>query len=127
MEIIAGLPRLVDGHYAFASTRDGSKPGAGFVYAKQRFVDYMASPEHWRLHDLRRTCTPGMARLGIQPHVADRVLNHQSGTISGVAAVYNRFQYREERRAALNAWSGFVEGLVYPDRAQRNVVAMRGR
>jgi hypothetical protein len=33
-----------------------------------------------------------MARLGIPPHVADRALNHESGTISGVAAVYNRFQ-----------------------------------
>lgn len=89
-------------------------------------MKHMDGPE-WRLHDLRRTCTTGMARLGIPPHVADRVLNHQSGTISGVAAVYNRFQYLDERREALCAWGKFVEALVYPERAQSNVVVMAGR
>ncbi len=58
----------------------------------------------WTLHDLRRTATTGMARLGIAPHVADKVLNHTAGTIRGVAAVYNRFEYLDERRAALDAW-----------------------
>jgi hypothetical protein len=66
--------------------------------------------------DLRRTCTTGMARLGIAPHVADRVLNHTSGTISGVAAVYNRFAYLPERKAALDAWSRFIEDLIKPPR-----------
>ena len=60
----------------------------------------------WRTHDLRRTATTGMASLGIPPHVADRVLNNTSGTISGVAAVYNRFQYLDERRNALEAIEG---------------------
>jgi hypothetical protein len=55
-----------------------------------------------------------MARLGIAPHVADRVLNHQAGTIRGVAAVYNRFEYLDERKAALQAWGRFVEGLTRP-------------
>jgi hypothetical protein len=40
-------------------------------------------------------------RLGIAPHVADKILNHQSGTISGVAAVYQRHEFLAERRAAL--------------------------
>jgi len=61
----------------------------------------------WVLHDLRRTATTGMARLGIAPHVADRVLNHQAGTIRGVAAVYNRFEYLAERQAALDAWGAW--------------------
>jgi integrase len=58
------------------------------------------------LHDLRRTAATGMARLNVAPHVVDRVLNHSSGTIRGVAAVYNRFEYLNERRAALEAWGG---------------------
>jgi len=37
-----------------------------------------------------------MARLGIAPHVADKILNHQSGTISGVAAVYQRHEFLPE-------------------------------
>ena len=76
------------------------------------------------MHDLRRTAATGMARLNIAPHVVDKVLNHVSGTIRGVAAVYNQFEYLEERRAALEAWSRYVANLVAP--AQANVVALRG-
>ena len=43
-----------------------------------------------------------MARLGVAPHVADKILNHQSGTISGVAAVYQRHEFLAERREAIN-------------------------
>jgi len=66
----------------------------------------------WRLHDLRRTCVSGMARLGIPPHVADKVLNHQSGTIFGVAAVYQRHEFLAERRDALDRWGVHVEHLL---------------
>ena len=66
------------------------------------------------LHDLRRTTTTGMARLGIAPHVVDKVLNHTAGTIRGVAAVYNRFEYLAERKTALEAWGRFVATLVHP-------------
>jgi hypothetical protein len=65
-----------------------------------------------------------LARLKIPPHVVDRILNHTGGTISGVALVYNRFQYLEERRVALDAWGHFVEGLIAP--APTNVIAFRG-
>ena len=78
----------------------------------------------WVLHDLRRTAATGMARLNFPPHVVDKVLNHTSGTIRGVAAVYNRFEYLEERRAALDAWGRYIENLVAP--APTNVVALRG-
>jgi hypothetical protein len=37
-----------------------------------------------------------------------------SGTIRGVAAVYNRHAYLEERKVALEAWGRYVEGLVWP-------------
>jgi hypothetical protein len=67
-----------------------------------------------RLHDLRRIAATGMARLTVHPHVADRVLNHQSGTISGVAAVYRRFAYLDESREAVDIWERFVAVLVQP-------------
>jgi integrase len=79
---------------------------------------------NWTLHDLRRTAATGMARLNFPPHVVDKVLNDASGTIRGVAAVYNRFAYLEERRAALEAWGRYVENLVKPMSA--NVVVFRG-
>ena len=65
-----------------------------------------------------------MARLNFPPHVVDKVLNHVSGTIRGVAAIYNRFEYLEERRVALEAWGRYVQDLV--SLAPTNVVALRG-
>ena len=64
------------------------------------------------LHDLRRTCVSGMARLGIAPHVADKVLNHQAGAISGVAAVYKRHDFLTERREALDLWGAHVDRVL---------------
>lgn len=51
----------------------------------------------------------GMARLGIAPHVVEKVLNHVNGQISGVAAVYNRHGYTDEKRAALDAWASSID------------------
>jgi hypothetical protein len=53
-----------------------------------------------------------MAKLGIAPHIADKILNHQSGTISGVAAVYQRHEFIDERKSALEAWGKHVQALV---------------
>jgi hypothetical protein len=52
-----------------------------------------------------------MARLGVPPHVADKILNHQSGTISGVAAVYQRHDFLAERKLALERWGEYIETL----------------
>ena len=67
---------------------------------------------YWQLRDLRRTSTTLMAEIGIAHHIADRILNHASGEISGVAAVYNRFQYLPERQQALTALGRKVEQLI---------------
>jgi hypothetical protein len=53
-----------------------------------------------------------MARLGVAPHVADKILNHQAGTISGVAAVYQRHEFLAERRAALDTWGAHIERVL---------------
>lgn len=80
--------------------------------ARQRSVVALAP---FTLHDLRRTATVGMARLknpSIPPHVIDKVLNHQSGAISGIAAVYNTYDYLEERAEALERWANRVHQIV---------------
>jgi integrase len=89
----------------------GTKPFQNFSKAK-RLLDQLSGVTGWRLHDLRRTCVSGMARLGIAPHVADKILNHQTGTISGVAAVYQRHEFLTERREALEWWGAHVAAIV---------------
>jgi hypothetical protein len=52
-----------------------------------------------------------MAQLGISPHVIEKVLNHVTGSLAGIAGVYNRFGYGPEKRAALETWARYIERL----------------
>ena len=97
------------GNFVFAFS--GAKPFQSFSAAK-RELDKLSEVSDWRLHDLRRTCVSGMARLGVAPHVADKVLNHQAGTISGVAAVYQRHEFLGERKDALERWGAHIVDLL---------------
>ena len=92
-------------------SRSGNIPFQDFSVAKRK-IDQLSGVTGWRLHDLRRTCVSGMARLGIAPHVADKILNHQGGTISGVAAVYQRHDFLAERREALEKWAAHVREII---------------
>jgi integrase len=89
----------------------GTRPFQQFSSAKRQ-LDQISGVRNWRLHDLRRTCVSGMARLKIAPHIADKILNHQSGTISGVAAVYQRHEFLDERKEALDRWGAHVARIV---------------
>ena len=63
----------------------------------------------WRPHDLRRTCRTGLSELGIGDEVAEQVIGH---TKKGIIQVYNRNQYTEAKREALQAWEARIRGLV---------------
>jgi integrase len=69
---------------------------------KQLWLDPACGVGGWVVHDLRRSARTYWAELGIQDHVAERLLAHS--TQSGVAKVYNRHSYQEEMRRALLAW-----------------------
>ena len=75
----------------------------------------------WRVHDLRRTLATGMQRLGVRFEVTEAVLNHISGAKAGVAGIYQRHDWRDEKRVALEAWGRHVAGLLAPAEAS-NVV-----
>lgn len=67
-------------------------------------LDKLCGVTNWTLHDLRRTFATGLSDLGTPPHIVERLLNHVSGQISGVAAIYNRAQYMPEMRSAVKKW-----------------------
>lgn len=64
--------------------------------------------EPFTVHDFRRTARTHLAALGVTPHVAERCLNHK---LKGVEGIYNRHDYFEERKSALNAWADLLERL----------------
>src|SRR5215467_14438474 len=69
--------------------------------------------EPWTLHDLRRSFVTTMNELGFaEPHIVEVIVNHISGHKSGVAGKYNRAQYLEQRRDALDKWGRYLTGLV---------------
>jgi integrase len=80
----------------------------------------------WTFHDLRRSCATGMGRIGIAPHIIETVLNHASGFRSGVAGVYQRHPYLDERRRALNTWASHISSLSESREPPANVFPLRG-
>ena len=104
--LLAETPRIAGSEYVLTTT--ATAPIASFGLAKRRIDQLALIGSHWTFHDLRRTLASGLARLGQPVHVIEAVLNHRSGTISGVAAIYNRHQYLGEKRAALEMWAQHV-------------------
>ncbi|OSP53816.1 site-specific integrase [Pseudoruegeria sp. SK021] len=121
----------IEGRPGFIFTTTGKTPVSGFFKARAHLAEAMeriAEQERgeaveiprWTFHDLRRTAATGMARLGIPVRVTEAVLNHVSGTGGGIVGVYQRHDYADEKRNALEAWSRFVIGLT--EGAADNVV-----
>ena len=86
------------------------RPFTGFSKAKRGLKDDLKEP--WVLHDLRRSCASGMQRLGILPHIIERAINHQSGSLGGIVRVYQRHKHDTEVKAAFELWSVHVAALV---------------
>jgi integrase len=114
VDILESLPRFTEGDFVFTTTA-GRRPVAGFSKIKLRIdrmlVDRDIAIEGWRVHDLRRTCRTGMARLGVPEIVSERVLNHQA---QGLTKIYNLHEYLVEKRDALARWAQEVANIVEP-------------
>ncbi len=113
--ILEAIPRTAD--YVFTTT--GRTPISGFSNAKEA-LDRRSGVTGWRFHDLRRTARSLMSRAGVPSDNAERVLGH---AIPGIAGVYDRHNYLEEKRQALLALEaeirriiGSDEGLSWPSR-----------
>jgi integrase len=129
VQIVARLPRVGEKKDGPIFTTTGVTPVSGFSRAKATIDKAIVATlkeratvpaevrpvDGWVFHDMRRTAASGMAGLGIAPHVVEAVLNHRSGTIKGVAAVYNRYNYAAEKRDALDKWATRVGLIVRED------------
>ena len=100
--------RGLDERYAFPST---VRPGQAFSsFAKAaRKVRELSGVGDFRCHDLRRSASTGVTRLGFSRFVADRLLNHVD---TGVGARYDRHSYAKEKREAAEAWGRWLAGVV---------------
>lgn len=102
--------------YVFPSRRSSKKPHMGAdtlnraitklfgreAGRKKQPPNQMADMKHFTVHDLRRTCRTLLAAQGTPGHIAERCLNHK---LKGVEGIYDRYDYLDERRKALNMLS----------------------
>jgi integrase len=102
-------------------TTDGAKPYAGQKRLKA-ILDRESGVKGWTFHDFRRTVSTGMAALHVAQDVIDRALNHAKGTLAGT---YNRHQYLDQKRKALEAWAERVAFIVGEARDAANVVELK--
>jgi len=112
----------VAGRFVFTTT--GTSPVSGFSRIKKRVDAAMlaiartesGNPEltipKFRLHDLRRTFSTELHALGVAPHVVEACLNHVSGHKAGVAGTYNKYEYYDEKHAAVERWARWIELVI---------------
>ena len=110
LKIFQNLPRTDGQNLLF--TTNGETPVSGFSKVKKR-LDVVSSVTDWRFHDLRRSfATHSTEKVGISPVITDKILNHATGQVRGVAAVYQRGEFLRERQTALQEWANFLENTV---------------
>lgn len=115
LEVLKEGKRFSKSQYLFSGT--GETPASGFSAAKSRIDRAMAEIigaeiPNWRVHDLRRTFASNMQRIGTEPAVIEKLINHKSGAIKGVAAVYQRHDYAAEKTQAMTAFAAWLRLLI---------------
>jgi integrase len=129
LDILRGIPRIGSGEFLFSVT--GHAPIRSFNDGK-RAIDRMvtrlnagSSLPNWTNHDLRRTLATNLQKLGVRLEVAESILNHKGESKSGVAGIYLRHTWDDERRAALDLWARRLAEIVSGEAPASNVVRMQ--
>ena len=124
LDLLAKQPRTVGCDWVFSS--DGRSPISGYSKLKDKF-DAAVKKLHpdveisdWRIHDLRRTARSRMSKAGVLSDHAERCLGH---LIGGVRGVYDRHEYYDEKKSALQKLAAQLIADVYP--APSNVVKLK--
>ena len=121
--IISSVPRIAGCDYVFSTTGEG--PIANFHHIKDRLGAKINFDTPWRIHDLRRSCASGLQRLGVRVEVIEAALGHLSGSFRGIVGTYQRHDFADEKRVALQRWADHIEQLVTGKPAK--VLPLRGR
>ena len=118
IDLLRSVPRRAGREYVFGG-RGGAFSAWSYstIALNSRITEAEGKPlAHWTLHDLRRTLRTGLGRLGVAPHIAELVINHVKG---GVEAIYDRYRYQPEIKAALALWATHMLALVSPSIASK--------
>ena len=107
--VLDQLPHI--GEFVFTSS--GHLPISDWTRTK-RDLDDLSGVSDWRIHDLRRTVATGLQKLKAPLQVTEAILGHTAGSRGGIIGVYQKHDYAEEKRDALEVWGAHVMALVQP-------------
>ena len=93
-----------------ASRKKSTRPFSGWSKSKKA-LDQASGVTGWTLHDLRRTYRSNLGRLGVSPHIAERIVNHVSSQ-SDMQIVYDRYTYMPEMRQAVEKYDEWFTALI---------------
>jgi integrase len=94
---------------------------AGWSNAKDD-LDAASGVTDWWLHDLRRSVATNLQKLGVRLEVTESILNHISGSRSGIVGVYQKYTWDDEKRLALDRWAVRLDAILDGE-SDRKVVA----
>jgi len=124
LDVIRPVPQVADRDPLFGARTDrGFTSWAEHKRALDARLGDQVKP--FKLHDLRRTVATRMCDLGIEPHVVEQILNHQSGHKRGVVGIYNKSKYPVAVQKAVAAWDRHIRTLIEGGGGERKVIPMR--
>jgi len=97
-----------DGEYLIKTGLIGDKAINGFSKIKRQ-IDRLSGVEDWRIHDIRRTASTNLTKLGIDRFIVQKILNHSE---KGATKIYDRYSYMDEKREALQKWADRLDEIV---------------
>jgi hypothetical protein len=79
----------------------------------KRALDKKSGVKDWQIRDLRRTFRSNMAKLRVRREIAEILLNHVTGANKNdLDEIYNRYDYLDEKREALEKWETRLQELL---------------
>ncbi len=129
VDLLRAVPRIDGCDFVFTTTGNTSMSGWSSpkvridaqIALARRAAGIEADMPPWRFHDLRRTARTAFARAGVPPEVARAIVNHKA---KGMDAIYDRFEYLPQRRAALTNWANELDSII-AGTSRQNVVQLR--
>ena len=125
-----------DSEFVFPTrlSRDGPIDRHTLTVAMVRFAKSLKAPtaKTWQQeiptpHDLRRTVSTRLARMGIAKEIRDRALNHIASLRDPESRHYNLHEFQSEKRDAFSRWGAELEGIIKPATVVPIRAASKGR
>lgn len=112
LDLLDSLKPWSSGEFVFESPVNKGEPVGPAQKSAQR-IRKAHDLNAFNIHSLRTTFATRQAGLGTPPQVLSKLLNHKKpGEGSTITAIYNRYDYDDEKRVAMNKWCNELNRII---------------